>query len=338
VAEIIYPSSKSWTISLLHGQHYGAKTLIILIMLTGYSQSIAGATLPEFGPGLAFELYNPNHQKNSETANETSQTKASVSTKRYHAWILAPIPAAVFSGLLTAQGSIISESEIKRVRNVIDENNLTNGQTINTRRVTKVGLRWHPHHKEGAPKYFLLVERTGLPDKTQSIKPIASITLGTAIGEDDLPIPINFRATDLSNTRLHVTIHHFSQFYRFEVGVGHKLKIKNGLFLDILIPEYALIGFQAAHEAFSIGIGASRKREFFPWHIHEKKGWSEELNEKRKIQLKWKLHKPIHLAIDGGYQRRKQLFLTEHEEKMKVGSTEFAPFMRLALETWLSVL
>ena len=306
----------------------------ILIILFGYGQSAEGGTFPDSGPGLAVESYNPDHNKNGfDSENSSDRT---ISARRYQAWIIAPIPAAVFSGLLTFQGAMISENQI--ATETATDAMHSNIEHNNTRRVTNVGIKWHPHHKEGAPKYFLQLERTGLPDMTKTIRPIASFTVGSEIGEDDLPIPLNFQATDISKTRVFVTAHRFSKYYRFDVGVGHKLKIKSGYFLDLLIPEHAFIGFQTPSEDFTIAAGSSKQREFFPWFSSGLSGWSEEWNEKRSLSLKWKLYEPIHLAIDSGYQRKREKHFNDEKNQVAESTTRFAPFIRFAFETWLSVL
>ncbi len=332
--EIIYPSSKITILENLQRSFLLAASVNILIILFGYGQSAKGGTFPDSGPGLAVESYNPGQSKNE--SNSENGPGPTIATRRYQAWIIAPIPAAVFSGLLTFQGAIISENQIAREPAIGPMS--SNLQYINTRRVTNVGLKWHPHHKEGAPKYFLQLERTGLPDMTKTIKPIASFTVGSEIGEDDLPIPLNFQPTDISKTRVFLTAHRFSRYYRFDVGVGHKLKIKSGYFLDLLIPEHAFIGFQTAGEDFIVAAGSSKQREFFPWFSSGLSGWGEEWNEKRSLSFKWKLYEPIHLAIDCGFQRKREKYFNDEKNQVAESTTTFAPFIRFAFETWLSVL
>ena len=327
--EIIYPSSKIRSVGVEQSSFRLGASLNILIILFGYGQSALGGTFPDSGPGLAVESYNPSHANNEFKSGDTPEQR--VSNLRYHAWVLAPIPAAVFSGLLTFQGAIISEQQTVTTKAADEDIN-------DTRRVTNVGLKWHPHHKEGAPKYFLQIERTGLPDTTTTIKPVASFTIGSEIGEDDLPIPLNFQPTDISNTKVFATVHRFSSYYRFDVGVGHKLKIKSGLFLDLLIPEHAFLGWQSSNDGFTIAAGTSKQREFFPWYSSGQSGWSEEWNVKRSLKLNFKLYEPLHLAVEGGYQRKERQLFNDKKEQISESTTTFAPYIRLAFETWLSVL
>lgn len=331
--EIIYPSRKNCPVTLKTAASGLAASLINLIILFGYGQQALAGTFPDSGPGLAIESYNPKNSENN-LKGEVEPNQA-LSVLRYHAWVLAPIPAAVFSGLLTFQGAIISENQTVSVP---QEPDAKLKDTQSSRRVTNVGLKWHPHHKEGAPKYFLQIERTGLPDTTKTIKPTASFTIGSEVGEDDLPFSLNFQATDISKTKVFVTAHRFSHYYRFDVGVGHIQRVKNGLFLDLLIPEHLYLGYQTASERITVAVGTSKNRDFFPWFASGKSGWSEDWNEKKTLRFKWKLYEPFYLALDGGQQRRKQQFFDEKKNQIKQNSTTFAPYLRLAFETWLSVL
>ncbi len=332
--EITYSSSKINARDTYQRLLRLAVPLNILIILNGYGQLAMAGTFPDSGPGLAVESYNPGGDSNKFKSEDSKDQ--TISTVKYQAWVIAPIPAAVFSGLLTFQGAITSENQtatepaVHQIESDFKHNN--------TRRVANVGLKWHPHHKEGAPKYFLQLERTGLPDTTKTIKPFVSFTVGSEIGEDDLPIPLNFQATDISKTKVFVTMQRFPKYYRFDFGVGHKIKIKSGFFLDLFVPEHALIGYQTAGEGFMVAGGYSKQREFFPWFSSGQSGWSEEWNEKRMLSLNWRLYEPFHLAIDGGYQKKKERHFNETKERVAESTTPFAPFVRFAFETWLSVL
>jgi hypothetical protein len=335
VPEIIYPSSKSPTLEEPSASYWICQVSFILIILFGYGQSSLGSSFPDIGPGIAVESYNPTGEDNNyESAGGDSQK---ISVLRYHAWILAPIPVAVFSGLLTFQGALISESQkITTLKN--NDFNLNLKPSIGTRRVTNVGLKWHPHHKEGAPKFYVQLERTGLPDRTQTIRPVSSFTVGSEIGEDDLPNALTFQATDLSETKVYVTTHRFPTYYKFDVGVGHKLKIKQGLLFDLLIPEHFFLGYQTDDDVFSFAFGTSKQREFLPWFRNSQRGWSEEWNEKKLIMFNWKIFEPVHIAFDLGHQRKIQKLYDYEQNVIEETSTSYSPFMRIAFETWLSVI
>lgn len=332
--EIIYPSSKINPAACDQRSFWFVVSLKILIILFGYGQSAGAGTFPDSGPGLAVESFNPGESSNESKSENTPDQ--SISALRYQAWVIAPIPAAVFSGLLTFKGIFISENRI--IKEPASDRLASDFGDNDTRRVTNVGFKWHPHHKEGAPRYFLQLERTGLPDTTKTIRPVTSFTIGSEIGEDDLPIPLNFQATDISKTTVFVTMHRFPKYYRFDVGVGHKLRIKSGFYLDLLVPEHAVIGYQTAGEGITVAVGSSKKREFFPWFSSGQRGWSEQWNEKNFLSFKWKLYEPIHVAIDWGYQRLKEQRFDDTKNQISESSTVFTPFVRLAFETWLSVL
>lgn len=315
--------------------------VIISIILCGYGQSAMAGSFPAPGSGIATESYNPTENANI-TATD-SGTSGSIKSTRTEGWLLAPIPAAVLNGMVTIRANLKSDTQKSSFLEprLPDDSSLLlipQGSQKENRNVTTVGFSWHPHHKEGAPRYYLAAERTGLPDPTDTIRPLSSYTVGSDVGEDDLPIPFNFSATDITETKIYFTWHRFTGYNRFDVGAGHKIKTKNGLVLDLLIPRHFLVGWSSEQDSWYLYGGLGRELEYLPWFDATAHGWSEDLREKRKIGVRVEIFRPVYFVFEAGLERQTREQFDYDGNRAGMVRSEFAPFARLAIESWHQVL
>jgi hypothetical protein len=279
-------------------------SLIITVSYLSDRQALAGGFASE-GPGIAAEGWEK--------------------TRRAEAWLIAPIPEAVLGGLMTVDAAFTEETS-------------RSAPSPSFRQVLKTGLIWHPHHKEGAPRYYLAAARTGLADERKTIRPMISGTIGTRIIDDDLPFRLGFSPTDVTLTQIFVTALRFPGHTRFKGGIAHRIRMKNGLIIDLRIPDRAQFGFAAADDDWRLFTGWEKEDEFFPLTVGPERGWGEESTERRQIGGRLRLHGPLFLVLQAGERRLKSTPFAYDGHQLDAPREEKSSFVRLAVESWISVL
>lgn len=303
------------------------KTAFLLAIITiGYGQPDKGvaAAFPAEGPGVAAEAWQGTSPVHPETHIPNAHQPAG-STHRADVWLLAPIPEAVLGGLVTIDAGFTEETY--------------RASNSHIRQALRTGILWHPHHSEGAPRFYVGAARTGLADDTKSIRPIASYTVGSRIHDDDLPFRLSFDISDQTLTQVHVSWHRFPKYSRFRGGIGHRIRMANGLILDLHVPEHATVAYAAARDAWIVFAGWERSEEFFPHtNTHSERGWSEDVTEKRQIGMRLRLHGPIFAALSAGERRTSERAFNYRGDLQFEQTSLFVPFARLAIESWISPL
>ncbi len=300
-----------------------------LLTLPVMSLAFAGATQAKTvkGPGVAIE-----DTKSTEIQPEgESDPDARIARRRTEATLLVPIPAEILGGMLVLKNEFFKEERVYDGKDTGDE-----PDDVKNPNVAALGVVYLPHPKEGAPRFFLVAARYGelsiFQDKS---RPMAEYIVGADIADTDMPFALKFSATDQAESRVLVRYRQFPGFHRWLLLVGHKIEQNNGFSLDVTLPSHVIAAFALGGGVWSVYTGIRWTGREYPFDTGFAQGWAEGFVTTRLVGVRRQLIGPLHLAVEAGMQKESLRYVDVKGEELSVHETKFAPWMRVALETWV---
>lgn len=300
------------------------KLVVIAVVLAGQALHAA----PVKGPTVATESARP--QVVRQTSEDNPAQDLQVRRRRYEASVLAPIPLRLLGGMFVFKGDFFKEHrELEGDDRYEEEDDLRNPN------VAGVGTVYLPHHKEGAPRFFILAARYGEMSFKDKAGPMSEYVLGADIDAVDMPWPMRFDVSDDASTRVLVRYRSFPGFHRWLLLAGHKIQRASGWSFDVQIPSHVLAGWQTDDQAWKIYGGVKWVSREYPFSTTYADGWMEGHTATRFVGVRRLIAVPLYVALEAGMQREVLAYYDERGETLSAHETEFAPWARVALETWV---
>lgn len=305
------------------------KPAALATIVFALSPTPAAAAKVAKGPWIAVE---------QDTASPIEVTKpegvevdSEVTRRRYEMALLVPIPARVLGGMFLLKGDFYKEQREYEPK--------ASGPTENDARnpnVAGAGAVFLPHAQEGAPRFLVVIERYGNMSFKDDAKPMSEYIIGADISDDALPFKLKIGDTDETESRVLVRLRRFPGFNKWLLLVGHRIDRKNGFSLDIAIPSHLLAGWETPDGAWKFyGGGRATSREYPVYNVTGA-GWVEGSALYGLAGVRRKLIGPAFAALEGGVTREDLVLHDEKGKEIVVQNTKFKPFVRLALETWVT--
>lgn len=281
------------------------------------------------GPAVAVEQAQPAEVE--PRSEDDPKPEAKLARRRYEANLLAPVPVDLLGGMFVLKGDLYKE---RRDWDDADANDATPGDLRNPN-TAGVGAIFLPHAKEGMPHLFLLAERYGYMSVKDDARPMTEIIAGVDVADTDLPFPVKFSATDTAESRIALRFRNFPGFQRWLPILGHKIERANGFNVDLLLPTYALAGWQTRERDWKVYAGFRWIGREYPFKVDDTAGWAEGHTSMRLVGVRRELTRPLYVALEVGHQKEELAYLDETGETIGGHETAWAPWARLALETWI---
>jgi hypothetical protein len=251
--------------------------------------------------------------------------------------LLVPVPANFLGGLLVAKADFFKE------RRTASDDAAPLAADLANPAVAALGGVYLPHAAEGAPRFFALAARYDRLSVKGSQRPMSEYILGADVDDDDTPFELRFDPSDESESRFFVRYRQFPGHHRWLVVAGHKLKRRSGFNFDVAVPTHALVGWESLGGAWAVyGGGRVVGREYpvaFDGAVaagdDDVHGWIEGYATLALLGVRAAIAAPLYVALEAGAQRETLTFYDEKGETLDAYSTAFAPWARLALETYL---
>ncbi len=279
------------------------------------------------GPGLSTEQARPG----DILPDDDSHPDAKVARQRSEANLLVPIPAAVLGGMLVLKDDFFAEHRTYSGEATGDE-----PDDVKNPNVAGLGVVYLPHPKEGAPRFFAIAARYGeLSVFQDKARPMTEYILGADISDTDMPFPVKFNPTDQAETRVLVRLRHFPGFNRWLLLVGHQIDFASGFGLDVTIPSQVLASYEFGGGSWKVYGGVRWTGREYPFNTGGTSGWVDGFVMTRLIGMRREILGPLFVALEGGVQKESVRYVDEHGQELEVHDTTYAPWARLALETWV---
>lgn len=303
----------------------------LILTLSAMSLAIASPARAKTvkGPTVAVE-----GAQNAEIQNDDGEDSGvSVARRRTEANLLIPIPAEILGGMLVLKDDFFQED---RVYELGHEASADRPDDVKHPNVAGLGAVYLPHPKEGAPRFFLLTARYGeLRIFKDRARPMSEYGVGADIADTDLPFSLKLAPTDQTETRIFLRYRQFPGFHKWLLLVGHKIDQANGFTLDVTIPSHVLAAYRFPGDQWAVYMGVRWVSREYPFDLGYDSGWSDGFVTTRLIGVRRQLMGPLHLALEGGAQKEVLRYVDEKGEELEAHQTAYAPWMRLALETWV---
>lgn len=286
------------------------------------------------GPGVSVEEAQPSQVRYLDEREDAPAPDLEVRRRRYEANLLVPIPAKVLGGMFVLKGDLFKER-----RTLVGDDAKTAPDQENdflNPNVAGVGAVFLPHAKEGAPKFFVLASRYGSMSFEDDAGPMGEYILGADIADEDMPFTVKLSPTDDTETRLLVRYRRFPGFHRWLFLVGHRIETVSGWSFDATIPSHVLIGWQTQDAGWKIYGGIRWVGREYPFETLVSSGWQEGHATTRLVGVRREITKPLYLALEAGAQKEELTYFDARGETLSSHETDFAPWARLALETWIT--
>jgi hypothetical protein len=253
--------------------------------------------------------------------------------RRVDANLLLPIPARLFGGMLLVRADYFQETRELAGADAPPagslDPSLANPATLG------MGLLYLPHAKEGAPRFFVVVERYGDPGFADDVPPMTELIVGADIDDVDAPWSLKLHPTDEAESRLFVRWRQFPGFQRWLIAVGHKIEQKQGFFLDVQAPIHGLIGWSFPPGDWRVYGGVRLTSREHPVSDGAESGWYEGYATHVLLGARRRLAGPVFAALESGGVKERMSLYDESGKRLSRHETAFALFARLALEMWL---
>ena len=253
-------------------------------------------------------------------------------SKAFQATMLAPIPARFVGGLL------IPRVELTVAQTVVD--GAETPPWLKNRQVVPVGAVWLPHVAEGSPRWFLMAMRHGSFATRNTAAPM---TEGIVGGDLEQTWP-RFHHTDISRTRLLLRWRRFPHGERWLPVLEHHVARANGTFVTVGIPTGLTGGWQTADLSTVWTGGVKTSSRAFPigapalgrtWEHPRVDLWAEGYTLTIFAGLRQRLDGILFWSTEIGAQQEVTTLYTEGGNKLSTSQSQFAPWIRLGLETWV---
>jgi hypothetical protein len=264
--------------------------------------------------------------------------------QRIEGRLVAPIPASLLWGMFVANAHAAEERR-ERVAEpapagdpfAVDEGPAggLEGDPLTRLGVSAAGATYLPHAKEGAPRFFAAVERYGTLRGPQQ-RPMVESTLGVDLSDEDMPVRLKFRPTDDAESHVELAYRQFPGFARWRPQVGHRIVAARGLGVDLKTNDRALLTWQTPDEGLKFWAGVRWADRAYPFTTEAgATGWLEGTATTRLAGARIEVRRPLFVALEAGVQKEDVQLTDEAGERLSGYETRFAPWARVALETWV---
>lgn len=299
------------------------KFLLLLFAVAHTSPAVAKATQ---GPAIAVEQAPEAKVEGGDK--DTKPGDRSVARRRYELNLLIPVPAKVFGGLVVVKADIFEERRAYSGKDAA-------GTAVDVKNpnVAGTGLVFLPHVSEGAPKFFVVAERYGYLSTERRALAMGEYIIGADIADDDMPFHLKFSPTDEAASRVTVRLRRFPGFNKWLFLVAHKIDTKTGFSIDGGFPSHLIVGWQTSDDAWKVYGGGRLVSREYPLTP----GWIEGFAGYGLLGLRRVVMGPVYATLEAGMQKE---WTDWHDIKgriMQRYETAWGPFVRLGVETWVSV-
>lgn len=307
-------------------------SLLAVLILVLSSETARAKTVK--GPGVAVEEAQPGQVHYQDEREDGPDPDLKIRRRRYEANLLVPIPARILGGMFVLKGDFFKEC--RTLAGTDAANTTARSDDVLNPNVAGTGAIFLPHAKEGAPKFFVLAARFGSLSLDDHAAPMSEYVLGADLADDDLPFTLKFSPTDDSESRVLVRYRQFPGFHRWLFLIGHRIDTVSGWSFDVTIPKHILIGWETPAADWKVYGGLRWTGLEYPFATPDATGWQEGYTTTRLVGVRRDLAKPIYLALEAGVQKEHLAYIDTKGETLAEHETAFAPWARLAVETWIT--
>lgn len=251
---------------------------------------------------------------------------------RLDAQIFVPVPVRMLLGLMSLTADYAEER-----RQLTDPRA---ADATETWRTLGAGALYLPHAKEGKPHFFTAAKRYSsqlFPDHT---RPMLELSTGMVIDDYDAPWIPTLNPTDQTQTRLELRWRQYPGFQRWLPILAHKIEQKHGVFLDLCLPLYGLLGWNFISENLRAYTGFRSTPRAYQIDRDERdaasaSGWYEGYVNQLLIGAQAPLYQPIYLSFEAGISRETLTLYRDNGHRVDRHITKPMPYLRATLETWL---
>lgn len=288
--------------------------------------TLALATMTK-GPNLSVTQSTPAKVK----PEDGPESDLLVKRRRYAANLLIPIPVDFLGGMLLGKGDFFKEQRIESGEDATEDpaNDLKNPN------VAGLGVIYLPHAKEGLPRFFMVAARYGKMSLQNTVRPMGEYIIGTDINDEDSPVNLRIHATDEANVRALVRLRQFPGRNKWLLLIGYNNKMQSGLSLELYIPSHLQIGFETKDTRWKYYTEIRAASREYPVDYGFVNGWMDGYTTTMAIGVRRHLVNVLYLTLEAGVQKENMEFYDENGDELYVTESDFAPWGKFALETWI---
>jgi hypothetical protein len=255
-----------------------------------------------------------------------------VARKRTEMELLVPIPAQVLGGMFVLKDDFFSEERTYSGSDAADLNLPNNERNPNVAGLDVVFL---PHAKEGAPRFFLVAGRYGHLRFGHDAIPMTEYIIGADTAAEDMPFNIKFSPSDVAQVRLLARYRQYPGFHRWLVDGGMKLKRASGWLFDVELPSRVFGGWDAPGNDWGWYGGIRWVSREYPFTDGVDAAWMDGYVTTRVLGVRRRVVGPLYVSLEAGMEAETLRVIDEHGTTRESHETEYAPWGRVALETWI---
>jgi hypothetical protein len=255
-------------------------------------------------------------------------------TRTFRATLLAPIPARLVGGIL------IPRVEVSVAQTTVHGSEEVDAPWLQNRQVVPIGAIWIPHVAEGSPRWFLMGMRHGSLATKNTTAPMGEWIVG---GDLEQTWP-RLHHTDISRTRLLLRYRKFPHGDRWLPVAEHHIARANGTFVTLGLPTGVTGGWQTADLGFVWTSGIKTTSRAYPigapalgrtWSGPRVDLWAEGHTVTIFTGLRKRIDGILFGSAEFGAEQESRTLYTESGQKIGTTQTNFAPWFRIGLETWV---
>lgn len=293
---------------------------------------------------ISYETTSPTRIKAGEDKPQTT-LPSEIFWRRTTFNTMVPIPVPFLWGMLV--GNIRYYDELRSFSaqpEQITTSSEPGGLADRDLRRLATGLLYLHHPGEGAPKFFIMANRYDHPDIKKMGAPMGEYIIGTDLDDDDLPFHIRWLPSDQSEFRFLLRLRQFPGFRSWLPLAGWRLTMGNGFYYELYIPSHLTIGwrfeeseyfFSARLESKEAPLDLQLMGSTSSSHTMQQRFWAEGHTTTFTLGMRRKLFKPLYLVSELGMQSDQLEYRNRDGDLLASIETDYAPYIRLAIETWI---
>jgi hypothetical protein len=295
-----------------------------LLLFTVFTTSASGAETK--GPTISWENAAPAPLKDRDE----NDLELKESRQITEAHLLIPIPVNFLGGMLVAKYDAFIEQHTY-------EGDLADQvpEGYKKRETSALGAIYLPHAKEGAPKFFALASRYGALRLTAPSRPMGEYILGFQWASEDTPFNIRFgEGHDASLTSL-VRYRKFPGRHSWLFLVGYDMETPSGFRFEVHIPSHVHAGIRSEDRAWYYYAEGRARSRIAPIEMEDQHFWNDGYVAQGALGIRRKLQGIVHLAVEAGMQQESFTLFDEQGETITETTSDFSPWAKLAIETYI---
>jgi len=305
----------------------------LVFILSALSFANPALAIDTQGPQLSFQQSGPTDVTVIEQGAERD-LGAQESTRYSEFNLLAPIPFPFLGGIIVAKIDLALQSRRYSGENA-DVLNSSNFDQVNHRDMLGVGGVYLPHAKEGAPKFFVLAARYGKLRDTYNTKPMGEFVIGANMNGNDTPFNIKISPTDEAYISTLVRFRQFPGHQTWYGEIGYEYETADKWHFKLLLPSSIHMGKGQSDRNWYYYFEAAAASRNLVFESSDEFYWSDGFVITTDLGVRKKLSSLFFVSLEVGLQQERQTTFTESGDEVSSTITDFAPWAKLALETWI---